>query len=44
MMGLDQLKYRLESVNIGLDRLILVCFGECRFGSVIFGLGQLISV
>ena len=41
---IDQLKYRLGSVNIGLDRLISVRIGQYHLGLVNIGLDWLISV
>ena len=37
MSNQDQLNYRLGSVNIGLDRLILVWIGLHWFGSINIG-------
>ena len=44
MIVLDQLKFRLGSVNIGLDWLISVSIGSYRFGSVNVNLDWLILV
>ena len=44
MICLDQLKYRLGLVNIGLDCLISVRIGEYRFGTVNIGLDWLTTV
>ena len=42
MIGLNQLKYWLGSVNIGLDQLILVRIGYCWFELVNIALDWLI--
>ena len=44
MIGLDQLKYWLGSVNIGLDQLILARIGYCWFELVNIALDWLILV